>query len=83
MDNGAEIIAKLPNPCAGPLFYITASEVAARKFVSVYLELKNRISDYNIVSFVMCWTFPTPVYFLGPLIETTRLGRNTFSRRRP
>jgi hypothetical protein len=34
MDNGAEVFAKLPNPCAGPLFYTTASEVATREFVS-------------------------------------------------
>jgi hypothetical protein len=34
MDNGSEVLAKLPNPCAGPSFYTTASEVATHKFVS-------------------------------------------------
>ncbi len=34
MDNGTEVLAKLPNPCAGPSFYTTASEVATRTFVS-------------------------------------------------
>jgi hypothetical protein len=34
MDNGVEVLAKLPNPCAGPSFYTTASEVATRTFVS-------------------------------------------------
>lgn len=34
MDNGTEVLAKLPNPCAGPSFYTTASEVATRAFVS-------------------------------------------------
>ncbi|TVY67451.1 Altered inheritance of mitochondria protein [Lachnellula suecica] len=33
MDNGTEVLAKLPNPCAGPSFYITASEVATRTFL--------------------------------------------------
>lgn len=33
MDNGMEILAKLPNPNAGPAFFTTASEVATRKFV--------------------------------------------------
>lgn len=34
MDNGTEVLAKLPNPCAGPSFYTTASEVATRTIVS-------------------------------------------------
>ena len=34
MDNGTEVLAKLPNPYAGPSFYTTASEVATRTFVS-------------------------------------------------
>lgn len=33
MDNGVEVVAKLPNPNAGPPFYTTASEVATRQFV--------------------------------------------------
>lgn len=33
MDNGTEIVAKLPNPIAGPAYYTTASEVATREFV--------------------------------------------------
>lgn len=33
MDNGVEVLAKLPNPNAGPAFYTTASEVATRHFV--------------------------------------------------
>lgn len=33
MNNGFEIIARLPNPNAGPAFYTTASEVATRHFV--------------------------------------------------
>ena len=34
MDNGMEVLAKIPNPNAGPAFYTTASEVAIRNFVS-------------------------------------------------
>ncbi|KAK0111553.1 hypothetical protein ONS95_001904 [Cadophora gregata] len=33
MDNGSEVLAKLPNPCAGPSFYTIASEVATRTFL--------------------------------------------------
>ncbi|KAH7333471.1 hypothetical protein BKA65DRAFT_553821 [Rhexocercosporidium sp. MPI-PUGE-AT-0058] len=39
MDNDVEIFAKLPNPCAGPLFYTTASEVATRTFVRDVLNI--------------------------------------------
>ena len=34
MDNGFECVAKIPNPNAGPAYYLTASEVATRHFVS-------------------------------------------------
>ena len=33
MSNGCEVIARLPNPNAGPSFFTTASEVATRHFV--------------------------------------------------
>ncbi|EPE27516.1 Protein kinase-like (PK-like) [Glarea lozoyensis ATCC 20868] len=39
MDNGAEVFAKLPNPCAGPSFYTTASEVATREFLREVLNI--------------------------------------------
>jgi hypothetical protein len=35
MSTGQEIVARLPNPNAGPAFYTTASEVATRQFVGV------------------------------------------------
>lgn len=34
MDDGDEVVAKLPNPNAGPAFYTLSSEVATRDFVS-------------------------------------------------
>jgi hypothetical protein len=34
MDNGDEVVAKIPNPNAGPSFYTLASEVATRHLVS-------------------------------------------------
>lgn len=34
MDNGDEVVAKIPNPNAGPAFYMMASEVATRHLVS-------------------------------------------------
>lgn len=33
LSNGLEIVARLPNPNAGPAFYTIASEVATRNFV--------------------------------------------------
>ncbi|EPE35310.1 hypothetical protein GLAREA_11009 [Glarea lozoyensis ATCC 20868] len=39
MDNGAEVIVKIPNPNAGPAFYTTASEVATRHFLRTVLKL--------------------------------------------
>jgi hypothetical protein len=33
MDNGSEVVAKIPNPNAGPAHYSTASEVASVDFV--------------------------------------------------
>ena len=35
MNNGDELVARLPNPNAGPKFYTTASEIATRDFVIV------------------------------------------------
>lgn len=35
MDNGAEVLAKIPNPNVGSTFYTTASEVATQNFVSI------------------------------------------------
>lgn len=34
MDDGDEVVAKLPNPNAGPPFYTLSSKVATRHFVS-------------------------------------------------
>jgi hypothetical protein len=34
MDNGTEVVAKLPNPNAGPAHYTTASEVATQTLVT-------------------------------------------------
>jgi len=33
MDNGSEVVAKIPNPNAGPAHHVTASEVATVNFV--------------------------------------------------
>ncbi|TVY85520.1 Altered inheritance of mitochondrial mitochondria protein [Lachnellula suecica] len=39
MDSGEEVLAKIPNPNAGPAFYTTASEVATRQFLRTVLNL--------------------------------------------
>jgi hypothetical protein len=43
MDNGMEVVAKLPNPNAGPARYTTASEVATRKMVCMWPSLRVRV----------------------------------------
>ncbi|CZT12207.1 uncharacterized protein RCO7_10448 [Rhynchosporium graminicola] len=51
MDNGAEVLVKLPNPNAGPAFYTTASEVATRQFLRTVLNLPvPRIHAYSLDS---------------------------------
>lgn len=35
MDDGKEVIAKLPNPNSGPQYFTTASEVATMDYVRV------------------------------------------------
>ncbi|EFQ98706.1 phosphotransferase enzyme family protein [Nannizzia gypsea CBS 118893] len=39
MDNDMEVVAKLPNPIAGPGYYTTASEVATREFLRDVLDI--------------------------------------------
>ncbi|RAH41729.1 uncharacterized protein BO95DRAFT_456419 [Aspergillus brunneoviolaceus CBS 621.78] len=39
MDNGNEVLAKLPNPNAGPARYTTASEVATRELLRAYFNI--------------------------------------------
>jgi hypothetical protein len=34
MNDGKSVLARIPNPNAGPSFYTTASEVATMEFVS-------------------------------------------------
>jgi len=36
MDDGQEVVAKVPNPNAGVCHYTTASEVATMDFVSIF-----------------------------------------------
>ncbi|KAL2064617.1 hypothetical protein VTL71DRAFT_3754 [Oculimacula yallundae] len=49
MDNGAEILAKIPNPNVGSAFYTTASEVATRNFVREFLNFPvPRIHTYSL-----------------------------------
>lgn len=44
MDNGSEVLAKLPNPIAGPAYFTTASEVATREFVSTSVPKPKNLS---------------------------------------
>ncbi|TVY82477.1 Altered inheritance of mitochondria protein [Lachnellula suecica] len=49
MDNGAEVLAKIPNPNVGSAFYTTASEVATRNFVREFLNFPvPRIHTYSL-----------------------------------
>ncbi|TVY92124.1 Altered inheritance of mitochondria protein, mitochondrial [Lachnellula willkommii] len=49
MDNGVQVLAKIPNPNAGSAFYTTASEVATRNFVREVLSFPvPRILTYSL-----------------------------------
>ncbi|KAG4429419.1 hypothetical protein IFR05_015093 [Cadophora sp. M221] len=51
MDNGVDILAKIPNPNAGPAFCTTASEVATRQFLRRVLNLPiSRIHAHSLDS---------------------------------
>jgi hypothetical protein len=45
MDNGMEVVAKLPNPGAGASKYATASEVATHELVSFSIVI---LRDYFV-----------------------------------
>lgn len=80
MDDGKTVIARIPNPNAGPSFYTTASEVAT-------MELVSRSCRYTICCSVRetdATARPGP-YFISPflkcmdgaLLPTTSLAQNT------
>ncbi|TVY51693.1 Altered inheritance of mitochondria protein 9, mitochondrial, partial [Lachnellula cervina] len=49
MDNGLQVLVKIPNPNAGSAFYTTASEVATRNFVREFLNFPvPRILTYSL-----------------------------------
>ena len=61
MDNGSEVIAKLPCPAAGPQYYTTASEVATRKFVSYNFRRYPRMSALTFIDKLLdVLKVPTP-----------------------
>ncbi|KAH7356964.1 hypothetical protein BKA65DRAFT_580178 [Rhexocercosporidium sp. MPI-PUGE-AT-0058] len=63
MDNGAEVLAKIPNPNVGSAFYTTASEVATRNFA-------NNLQLTSILQVRQVLNFPVPrihTYSLDPL----------------
>jgi hypothetical protein len=44
MDDGRQVVAKIPNPNAGRPHFTTASEVATMDFVSLYILAFNTIN---------------------------------------
>lgn len=82
MDDGKAVIARIPNPNAGPRFYTTASEVAtieffsgAPYFCSTALKLTwSRFGQYS--------TSQSPSCTAGALMTITLWGQNTSSWRR-
>ncbi|KAH6719806.1 hypothetical protein BKA61DRAFT_667720 [Leptodontidium sp. MPI-SDFR-AT-0119] len=50
MDNGAEVLAKIPNPNVGSTFYTTASEVATQNFVREVLNFPVPQSQLDLVT---------------------------------
>ena len=57
MDNGSEVIAKLPNSIAGPAYYTTASEVATREFVSSSTSYEGQHPISDVLSYAVYYTF--------------------------
>lgn len=63
MDDGKQVLARIPNPNAGPPFYTTASEVATMQFVSSLIHdkaqeiayLVARLEIYSKFPFPRCW----------------------------
>lgn len=47
MDDGAQVVAKLPTPCAGRPQFTTASEVATMDYVSLKEPLQQIITDMH------------------------------------
>ncbi|KAJ5511951.1 Aminoglycoside phosphotransferase [Penicillium expansum] len=72
MDNGCEVLAKLPNPNAGPARFTVASEIATRKLLSDVLSVP--------VPRVLAWSFDaasSPVgaeYIIEEKAPGVRLG---------
>jgi hypothetical protein len=49
MENGRQLVVKIPNPNAGPAHYTTASEVATMQFVRdspIEKSLANHANDF-------------------------------------
>lgn len=69
MNTGEELIAKLPNPNAGPAYFTTASEVATRHFVCTWIgqEIPD-IGNTNITGrSANSWAFLYLVFMRGQL----------------
>lgn len=48
MDDGQEVVVRIPNPNAGPEFFTIASEVATRNFVRTYYVLDNPLTTAKL-----------------------------------
>lgn len=81
MDNGAEVVAKIPNPNCGPAYYTTASEVATVDFVIHQIPCGSK--GLNISSFALFWGFQSPKFFHGVRYQRTQLVPSISSWKRP
>lgn len=75
MDNGAEVVAKIPNPNAGPAYYTTASEVATIDWVGYGAACDGTVAD--LASSEQYWASLCLRYSIGALKRRTKLGPNT------
>jgi hypothetical protein len=76
MDNGLEVLAKLPNPIARPAYFTTASEVATREFVSTSIP-KPKNPNLTLLATRCIRIFLLIVSLPGLLIQTIQLVQNT------
>lgn len=84
MDDGKKVLARIPNPNAGPPFYTTASEVATMEFVSSLNRDKSQKITYSITRLEIYSKSPFPKYWGGVPHLIILCSRNTYSwKRRP
>lgn len=72
MDNGSEVVAKIPCPNAGPPSLTTVSEVATLQFCMCYWCVAKDCCTDAVTKYDLAWLCPFRTYMLGAQSRTTR-----------